>query len=535
MELKLYYLFRGINNVYLYTNLIEEQIDQFYDSIKSINPKVNYYLLINSSRQEQILNHKFEKNINIEFIDIDLSFTIEILNLKNIYFFRFFSFKNHIDLNLIKNLYSQLNHPSKKYNDSHNINSIEYYLKLFNELVDFIKLDKELISNDLKNFCLYKNIKVSKLNNINTNLMYKSNHRETINLYEIYIKKIILFINEYEKINYLDYLSYNIITKHKIFKTLNIPIITHNSFENVYYSKKGFYDINGSRIKNSILMEDFEYKQFIDNDKFFVGNKLINNNLSEKIDIKNKNIIKFQDENILYLDYIYGFYNFGEFWDVIHRITSLDKSKKINLFHIGRNRVSNIKHFFNKNNITFPTTNQKLICNLNNIYFFKKINFLIIKNICRGYLDNFLSFKFNSLYNKSKILDTNYSLYLKRGSFGREIKNENLLIEKLKNICKNLIVIDGSEPFEKMLNYWTNAIFIIGAHGSLFKNMIYCRKNPIFIELTPDRHPCFYGNAKLIGLLYFYINLSKDNKENIILDPSNLNKLIELIKCIIPN
>ena len=98
-----------------------------------------------------------------------------------------------------------------------------------------------------------------------------------------------------------------------------------------------------------------------------------------------------------------------------------------------------------------------------------------------------------------------------------------------------MIVIDGTEKYEQMVHYWTNAVFVVGAHGSLFKNMIYCKKNPIFIELTPDRHPCFYGNATHCNFGYFYINFKKDSKENIILSKEDLNMLIQLIECVAPS
>jgi len=534
MYLKLYYLYRGINKVYLYLNISEDIISQFANCLTQLKSEINYHLLVHPPCQDLIQNKvKDYKNVFIEFTDVDLSFTIDILNLKNNYFFKYFSFKEHIDLNLISLLYKQINIPSEKYSSSHNFPKIENHVNLYNELVDFTKLGKDLKSNELKNFCLFKNIKVSELNGINTNLMYKKNHSETINLFNSFLNKLHIYINKYEDVNYLDFLSYNIIGEFSNFKSLVIPIINYKTMKNVFYTKKGFYNNNGERIKNTFLKEDFEYKEFIDKNNYYIGRKLINNP-NEKLDIKNIEKVEIKDENILYLDYIYGFYNFGEFWDVMHRISSLKPDKKYVLFHLPRNRVSNISYYFKKYNLSFPAHKQELKINLNKTYFFKNINFLIIKNIFRGFLDNFLSFNLNYSLNQSKFSNENYSLYLKRGGYGREIKNENQLIEKLKKICNNLMVIDGSEEFDIMLHYWTNAVFIIGAHGSLLKNMIYCKKNPIFIELTPDRHPCFYGNANQIRFLYFYINVNKDNKENILLDNSDIDNIINLTKCILP-
>ena len=102
----------------------------------------------------------------------------------------------------------------------------------------------------------------------------------------------------------------------------------------------------------------------------------------------------------------------------------------------------------------------------------------------------------------------------------------------IKELSKfpNFVIIDGKENIENMIHYWTNSILVIGAHGSLFKNMVYCKKNPLFIELSPlSRHICFHHNGICNNFLYFYITLPNDENENIILENDKLHKLIKLV------
>ena len=229
---------------------------------------------------------------------------------------------------------------------------------------------------------------------------------------------------------------------------------------------------------------------------------------------------------------MYGFYNFGEFWDCIFRLLYTKNVNKYQLFHLKNYRVYYINYYFNKLKLEFPNKNSNLIIANeynNNVLFFKKIHFTNIFHVYRNYLDGHNLYKFNKIYNDTMVSDKSYILYLKRGSYGRELKNEDILINKLSKL-DNFKVINGKETLEDMINYWTNAILVIGAHGSLLKNMIYCKKNPIFIELCPlSRHICFLGNARNCNFLYFFITLPNDEKENIILDEGNINNLIELI------
>jgi hypothetical protein len=242
-----------------------------------------------------------------------------------------------------------LNKPSVKYFNSHHFNNTKKNILLFNELVNF-KINKiPLVSIKLKNYYLFTTRKIN----------------DKFNKQFSFIVKI---INKYEKIDYNLFLNYNIISIYNLFSKISTPIVKTNELNNVYYHHKTFYYKNGNLLKKPFLENDFEYKEFI-------GKNCYHNNykLASKIDIKKKDIVKVEKNNILYLDYIYGFYNFGEFWDVIHRLLQVDSSKNYQLFHLKNNRVNNINFFFEKLNFSFPSKDKKLLTyhKNNSIYFFR--------------------------------------------------------------------------------------------------------------------------------------------------------------------
>ncbi len=95
----------------------------------------------------------------------------------------------------------------------------------------------------------------------------------------------------------------------------------------------------------------------------------------------------------------------------------------------------------------------------------------------------------------------------------------------------NFIVLNGSETREETQFYFTNASIMLGVHGSLMKNMIWCQRNPIFIELAPytRSHFCFGGNAINTGLKTFYFNFDCDASEQITLTDAQLDGIFELL------
>ncbi len=298
------------------------------------------------------------------------------------------------------------------------------------------------------------------------------------------------------------------------------------TFNNVYYRNKGFYNADGSFFDISEISQDIEYKDY---------NKT-------KLVIDTENAIQVS-ESVLFLDYIYDFYNFGEFWDIIKRLIYFNKEEPVELYGLSQNRILNIEKYFSAFKITYPPkycrdykyTDVLTETNKGSTYFFKKLYITTINNSCRGEINPWSAFKMNELFNPHEVSEKGYNLYLTRGKEKRGIVNEEHIIQNLLGL--GFIILDGSETLDKQMYYFTNAKIIIGAHGSLMKNIVWCKKNPLFIELFPPTrsHLCFIGNAQQLGFKTLPILCEANENEEIILNDTQRKSLLELIKYLYAN
>ena len=306
--------------------------------------------------------------------------------------------------------------------------------------------------------------------------------------------------------------SNNRITKYERIKT---TVMT-----DVYYYDRCWYDSSRNLMCIPDYENDFEYKQYVKTPTDI--------SLFDPVHVA---------EDVMFCDYLYDFYNFGEFWDVVYRMLVADV-RNIDLLHKKPYRVTDIQFYFNTIGFNFSskymletrydsTSKRKTpsCC-----YHFDKIYVTTICGPCRGHLDRFRAFKINSLLNNSILTPKPFRLYLSRGSFGRSISNESSLVDVLTHKY-NFIVLNGSETREETQLYFTNASIMLGVHGSLMKNMIWCKNNPIFIELSPYTRSNFDmgGNATNLGLKTFFFNFDCDASEQITLTDAQLNGIFELL------
>jgi hypothetical protein len=231
--------------------------------------------------------------------------------------------------------------------------------------------------------------------------------------------------------------------------------------------------------------------------------------------------------DVLYLDYIYGFYNFGEFWDILKRLMYTE-TKHLPLFRLERNRVTDIDVYVRNFGFDFAS---QYPCKANTLYHFQTVHITSLHGGTRGIMDRFFTYRLNRVMNPELPVPFSYRLYLTRGTFGRSIVDEKLIIDFLKE-KHNFVILNGSESRKETMYYFTNASLLLGAHGSLMKNKVWCAKNPIFVELTPlsrSGNPCFVANAVSQGLQSLYFICACDDKEQIHLRDDQRNALFELI------
>jgi len=472
--------------------------DLRYDDTNNI-----VYIITNNLYENIDSNLIKEKNVILINTDINFELFFNLHSLRHDYLYK----NNITDPELILELFNKISLPYDNYPTMKIYNRKDY---------NFYILHNNL--NNCKN--IFENIRnLDSENNVYHEII-NNKPIENIQCYNDLFDKINMFLNEnveYFKNKTIDFKEYANIYNFEKNNVIGKQNLSNNIvLENVYYINKCWFDEE----KKPLLIEDFykdvEYNEFKDH------------HCEIKVyDISNIKVNQEIEEEVMFLDYVYGFYNFGEFWDVVKRLL-ISNVKNLPLFHLNNNRITKINYYFDKLQFKFPTNYTKEE-RKNKLYYFKKINISNINNSCRGHIDKYFAYPFNKLLNSCQIIEKSYNIYLARGQFGRSIKNEKNIINILKEKY-NFIVLNGSESLQDTIHYFTNAKIIFGAHGSLMKNMIWSKKIPVLIELCPHtRHDCFYGNAECLGFLAFLMIVDCDNNEEIILNDEQVDSLYKLL------
>ena len=497
------YNFNGITIVY-HTLINENHLCyhlKLYTERHSSNFQNKLYVIYYFDK-ELSLNYDFIKDKNIVLIkseqDYELFFQTHLL--RHDYFY-----KNKIhETDKIMENYNNISVPFDKYPTMTMYNRKDWFKNNLINGITICEKQLEIINYLDENDVVYSKIRENK--QIETIEYYNKSLEDFDSFFKQHFSDVMDFkefasMYSFEKVDqiYMSFISNNIV------------------LENVYYINKCWFDKDKNPLELQDFYKDFEYREFKNN-----------SHVKYVTDISNIPIFQTINKEVMFLDYVYGFYNFGEFWDVIKRLIVSDK-KGLPLFHLKHSRVTEIDYYFNKLNFNFPTNYQKTE-NDGKLFHFNKINISTITgNLCRGHIDKFFAYNFNKTLNPIKAIDKSYNIYLARSKFGRSIQNEESIVNVLKDKYR-FIVLDGSEKLEDTIHYFTNAKIILGAHGSLMKNIIWSKKNPILIELCPHtRHDCFYGNAIACGFFSLFFVVECNGKEEIVLSDTQIEELYKLI------
>ena len=361
---------------------------------------------------------------------------------------------------------------------------------------------------------MIKNIKYSLLNKtkseiIDTTEIYNQDRKEFCELINIKIPSLINYIDINEFLNSYTFEKRNNIVK--VYKN-TIHLLT-----NVYYMNKQWFNKDKKPINIEIFEKDFEYHYFKKTSQIQEASfdKSLENKLIQNI-----------SEEVIFLDYIYGWYNFGEFWDVLRRLIACGKKLPLFYSYNGKIGVLDLPFYFNTLGCEL-----KYKCEKNKAYYFDKIYISVIEGGGRGFYNRFDAYQFNKIYNNISVSEKEYVLYLSRGKFGRSLINEEEIISNIKSIHP-IIVINGSETREQIFHYFTNAKLIFGSHGSLMKNLIWCKKSPIFINICPYKRANgdMIGNSLHLGFQPLYFIVDCDDKQMIHLSSTQKSALYKIIK-----
>lgn len=303
-------------------------------------------------------------------------------------------------------------------------------------------------------------------------------------------------------------------------------------FNNVFLSEGIFFDKKGNVLSESLDEHIFWKPECIC--KFMKNESILNKQVlfrkktitKQKINIS----MDFIDiEHCIDLTHPFNFYAFGHLFDSLQRIHAgkflirpktkflvseydriIDFTKHLSIWS-GREVKDEDLIMVNNSNLRI----QNLIFSLS-----PTIPTEIDKDLYLWIIDSYLN------YFKIQKTEKQFNLYLSRNHVMpgyRGVSNEQDVIDLLSS--KQFIILTGKEPLKDIVNYFANARIVIGVHGSILANTIFCNPDTKIIEFCPDNRICYnFRNTFKMAQNYNHILVQSDEYNNIKID-TNLIKL----------
>lgn len=201
-------------------------------------------------------------------------------------------------------------------------------------------------------------------------------------------------------------------------------------------------------------------------------------------------------EDLLYMMDWYGVYPFGHIYDSIQYLFDYEKSNLLNkTWLVGRYNSGHTYRLIENHWQTFGHTSHLLI-NQDDSVFAKTLHVSTLETF-PAQIDpkrlNWIKQKYRERYEtqiqdfllKEKLLDKKINLYLHRES-KRRVKNFQKILPILQE--NNFIILNGTEDFLIHQALFSNPNLVLGPHGSLFRNSLFCNNenNSKYYEWCPD-------------------------------------------------
>ena len=447
------------------------------------------------------------------------------------------------------NLFELLNTNDIKIIITDKLETVNNIKNIYNNNIYFILINNHDVVDDKKIFQIYTDI------NIKYPLLPLSGNNHLINNYAEYILND-LPNNKIENINIIfnkisdifkEILSLsNILLNINIDEYLNDSIPTH-----LLYT---YYNLNNLFMKFNCTIRDVPFEYLYINDLYiqrshnFEYNYKYNKMLTaekefwcgipkENIDDyflnfdKNRKINIIDDDDNLYviLNHAHGWYNFGEFLDAFQKLYIINKLNldinKIKLVMHSYSRVIDIKKYLY--NLGY-THNNFFYINDHDTYHFNKCLFIPLQCYpCRMTKITKSWFANKQLNAINLNINTKTRLYLNRNNYHcRKVLNNDEVLKILEPY--NFTILNGDENLELIINLFKNAEMIIGGHGSLFRNNIYCKNKPLIIEFCSKNRKdySFFDLSHLGNIPHLHFLSECDEENNIIIDLEILQKYL---------
>ena len=244
-------------------------------------------------------------------------------------------------------------------------------------------------------------------------------------------------------------------------------------------------------------------------------------------DARVKPVLELPDDAVyLFAQSYFNTYVFGHLWDTIQALKKVEdlglKDLKL-VISAPTKAVKNVKEHFSY--FGYPV--EKLVINDGN-HRLRVKRALYSSPHClpsrytagtREWMRNKYMFE-NPKYLALKDLPGNMHLYLSRGiptdkPNSRGVNNEAEVWDFLQK--KGFVKVTGEEVLMEHIRLFKDALVIVGPHGSMFKNTLFCQQSPVCYEFCPANRRCraFEDNALINKHRYAWIPVLTDGSHHI--------------------
>ena len=262
----------------------------------------------------------------------------------------------------------------------------------------------------------------------------------------------------------------------------------------------------------------------------YINNTCVNKEILDKLNLNGgKQITKLEGE-FIDLTHPFGFYAFGHLFDTLQRLfvfKEILNNKNIKFIISKDFKIKDFKKHLSALCQREINDDSLIRADSSDVFSISDLHYGLSPSVPTQMTRESFIWIIESYFEYFKVTNTEpkYNLYLDRNHVSKNargvINNEEVL-NFLKN--KDFICIKGSEPLEDIIKYFANANYIVGSHGSLFANCMFCNSNTKILEFCPN-------NRKDLSFLY-KLKLTQDYKQVLVEadDSYNIEIDIDIIK-----
>ena len=300
----------------------------------------------------------------------------------------------------------------------------------------------------------------------------------------------------------------------------------------VYIGAGGsIYDKNGEI--HALANFNYSFWKNLHNDDLRPDNTQESFSYKEKVDLKKCKIEKLTEQyNYIFAHHCHNIYVFGHIWDVFQDLEKIEELNLDNSKLIIPKVTEHVNDLDRHLTLFGYNKSQRMSLDLpshkpsNVLYKISKLYYPSPTAYPSQISKRGLDYLRSKYYKLCADYPDKTKLYLQRPKDDtRSVLNDKEVCSILK--AKGFTIINGSEGIAEHVRLFKNASIIIGAHGSLFRNIIFSDQNPSVYEFCAHNREDhnFEGIGKTMDLNYNWIKTQADENYNIKINIEELKNL----------